>query len=80
MSELESFESIGQHKNLRTGQSQRRTEDSFKVVRCGEQRYYVIPSYRKDIIDAVRMRFDSDVNINLPREYPHYWQPYLVMR
>ena len=64
---MESFESIGQHKNLRTGQSQRRTEDSFKVVRCGEQRYYVIPSYRKDIIDAVRIRFGADVNIIPPK-------------
>lgn len=65
---MESFESIGQHKNLRTGQTQKRHDDSFKVIRCGEQKYYVIPSYRTDIIDAVREQFGKDANIIPPKE------------
>lgn len=64
---MESFESIGQHKSLRTGQTQRRHDDSFKVIRSADQKFYIIPSYRRDIISAVKEKFGDDVNIVPPK-------------
>ena len=41
-------------------------DDSFKIIRQGDEKIYVIPSYRKDIIDALKNRFGEDITIIKP--------------
>ena len=43
-------------------------DDSFKIIRHGEEKIYVTPSYRKDIIDALKSRFGEDITIIKPSE------------
>lgn len=65
---MESFEARGQFKNLRTGQTQKQQDNTFKVIKCDSSRWFVIPSYRKDIIEEVRNKFGSDVQIITPKD------------
>lgn len=45
-------------------------DDSFKVIRHGDKRYYVAPSYRKDLIDALTARFGDGIKIIAPSAMP----------
>ena len=65
---MESFESRGQYKNLRTGQTQKLQDNSFKVIKGNSERWFVIPSYRKDITEAVKEKFGEEVRIIAPKD------------
>lgn len=65
---MASFETLGQHKSLHSGQIQKRQSDAFQIIRCGNEKWYVIPSYRKDITDAIKQRFGNEVSIISPKE------------
>ena len=43
-------------------------DDSFKVIRTGDKKIYVAPSYRKDLIEALKERFGEDIRIIKPSE------------
>jgi hypothetical protein len=65
---MESFESRGQYKNLRTGQIQKMQDNSFKVIKRDSERCFVVPSYRKDIIGAIKEKFGDDARIIAPKD------------
>lgn len=45
-------------------------DNSFKIIRAGEKKIYVIPSYRKELVEALKGRFGEDINIIKPSEMP----------
>ena len=45
-------------------------ENSFKIIRAGDKKIYVVPSYRKELIEALKGRFGEDINIIKPSEMP----------
>ena len=38
-------------------------DDSFRIIRHGDDKTYVAPSYRKDLIEALKERFGDDIKI-----------------
>lgn len=64
---MSSFESIGARKGRINGHLDKVQDDSLRVIRCGDsRRIFVVPSERKDIIDAVRKKFGQDAEIIRP--------------
>lgn len=45
-------------------------DNSFKIIRAGEKKIYVVPSYRKELVEALKGRFGEDINIIKPSEMP----------
>ena len=45
-------------------------DNSFKIIRAGDKKIYVVPSYRKELIEALKGRFGEDINIIKPSEMP----------
>ena len=45
-------------------------DNSFKIIRAGDKRIYVVPSYRKELVVALKGRFGEDINIIKPSEMP----------
>lgn len=45
-------------------------DNSFKIIRAGEKKIYVVPSYRKELVEALKGRFGKDINIIKPSEMP----------
>ena len=45
---------------------QHRRDDSFKIIKCGERRTYVVESYRKELIEALKARFGDSIEIVKP--------------
>lgn len=43
-------------------------DNSFKIIRTGDKRIYVVPSYRKELVEALKERFGEDINIIKPSE------------
>ena len=43
-------------------------DDSFRIIRSGDRKYYVVPSYRKDIIEALQARFGESIEIVKPSQ------------
>ena len=43
-------------------------DDSFRIIRHGDNKTYVAPSYRKDLIEALKERFGDDIKIIKPSE------------
>ena len=43
-------------------------DDSFRIIRHGDDKIYVAPSYRKDLIEALKTRFGEDIKIIKPSE------------
>ena len=43
-------------------------DNSFKIIRAGDKRIYVVPSYRKELVEALKGRFGEDINIIKPSE------------
>lgn len=43
-------------------------DDSFRIIRHGDDKTYVAPSYRKDLIEALKERFGDDIKIIKPSE------------
>ena len=66
---MQSFENICmEHRSAHPIQVEHKRDDSFKIIRHGEEKIYVTPSYRKDIIDALKSRFGEDITIIKPSE------------
>ena len=45
-------------------------DNSFKIIRAGDKKIYVVPSYRKELVEALKGRFGEDINIIKPSEMP----------
>lgn len=43
-------------------------DDSFKIIRTGDSRIFVAPSYRRDLIAALKERFGEEITIIKPSE------------
>ena len=43
-------------------------DNSFRIIRHGDDKTYVAPSYRKDLIEALKERFGDDIKIIKPSE------------
>ena len=68
-SSMETFERIMVRKEIRTGKVEKESDDSFRMVRIGEEKpIYIVSAYRKDIIEALRAKFGEDVTIMGPQK------------
>ena len=45
-------------------------DNSFKIIRAGDKKIYVVPSYRKELVEALKGRLGEDINIIKPSEMP----------
>ena len=64
---MQMFETIDLHKGKSDGKIEKRQDDSFRIIKAGETRIFVVDSYRKDLIEAIRSRFGSDSIIIPPK-------------
>lgn len=67
-SRMELFERVAVRKDIRTGKTERTPDDSFRMIIAGEAKAYVVPTYRTDIADALKVRFGEGVEIISPRQ------------
>ena len=66
---MQSFEHICmEHRSSHPMKVEHKRDDSFRIVRSGERKFYVVPSYRKDIIEALQARFGESIEIVKPSE------------
>lgn len=66
---MQSFEHVCmEHRSSHPMKVEHKRDDSFKIVRSGERKFYVVPSYRKDIIEALQARFGESIEIVKPSE------------
>ena len=66
---MESFENTFLLKKAsRPIKVEHKRDDSFKVIKAGDVRYFVVPSYRTDMIDALKARFGDDITLVKPSE------------
>ena len=66
---MQSFEHIClEHRSSHPMKVEHKRDDSFRIVRSGERRFYVVPSYRKDIIEALQARFGESIEIIKPSQ------------
>ena len=66
---MESFENNFMiRKTAGSIKTEHKQDDSFKIIKSGNQKTYVVPSYRKDIIDALKERFGEEIRIIKPSE------------
>lgn len=64
---MRTLESTQLHKNLRSGVVQKVPDDSFRVIRVkGQQPFYVVSPYRKELVGALKERFGDDISIISP--------------
>ena len=64
---MQMFETIDLHKGKSDGKIEKRQDDSFRIIKAGEIRIFVVDSYRKDLIEAIRNKFGSDSIIIPPK-------------
>ena len=64
---MQMFETIDLHKGKSDGKIEKRQDDSFRIIKAGETRIFVVDSYRKDLIEAIRNKFGSDSIIIPPK-------------
>jgi hypothetical protein len=68
---MESFENNFLLKKSSTAiKIEHKRDDSFKIIKAGDRKIYVAPSYRKDLIAALKERFGNDIGIIKPSEMP----------
>lgn len=68
---MESFENnFLMKKSANPIKAEHRKDDSFKVIKTGDKKIYVAPSYRKELIDALKERFGECIQIIKPSEMP----------
>lgn len=68
---MQSFESIClERRSSHPIKAEYKRDDSFKIIKSGTEKIYVVPSYRKDLINALKERFGEDVRIIKPSEMP----------
>ena len=66
---MQSFEHICmEHRSSHPMKVEHKRDDSFRIVRSGERKFYVVPSYRKDIIEALQARFGESIEIIKPSQ------------
>ena len=66
---MESFERVMLRKEMRTGRIDRGLDDMFRMLKTGEGKTaYVVPGYRRDIIEALKRKFGPDTVIIGPRK------------
>ena len=66
---MQSFEHVCmEHRSSHPIKVEHKRDDSFRIVRSGEQKFYVVPSYRKDIIEALQVRFGESIEVVKPSE------------
>ena len=66
---MQSFEHVCmEHRSSHPMKVEHKRDDSFRIVRSGERKFYVVPSYRKDIIEALQARFGESIEIVKPSE------------
>ena len=66
---MQSFESVCmEHRSSHPIRVEHKKDDSFRIIRHAGEKIYVAPSYRKDIIEALRSRFGEDITIIKPSE------------
>lgn len=64
---MQMFETIDLHKGKSDGKIEKRQDDSFRIIKAGETRIFVVDSYRKDLIEAIRNKFGSNSIIIPPK-------------
>ena len=67
---MDMFETIDLRKSKADGKIEKKADDSFRIIKCGDQRIFVIEPYRKELIEAVRNKIGSDAQIISPRAAP----------
>ena len=68
---MQSFESIClERRSSHPIKAEHKRDDSFKIIKSGTEKIYVAPSYRKDLINALKERFGEDAKIIKPSEMP----------
>ena len=65
---MDMFETIDLRKGKTDGKIEKKVDDSFRIIKCGDQRFFIVESYRKELIDAIRNKFGGDAQIIPPRE------------
>ena len=66
---MQSFENIClEQRSSHPIKVEHKRDDSFKIIRHGDEKIYVVPSYRKDLIEALKERFGEDIRIIKPSE------------
>lgn len=64
---MDMFETIDLRRSKSDGRIEKRSDDSFRIIKCGEQRMFIIEPYRKELIEAVKNKFGADAQIISPR-------------
>jgi hypothetical protein len=68
---MESFENnFMLRKATGTIKVEHKNDDSFKIIKAADRKIYVAPSYRKELIEALKVRFGDDIRIIKPSEMP----------
>jgi len=68
---MQSFENVSlEHRTTHPIKVEHRRDDSFKIIRTGNEKIYVAPSYRTDLIDALKARFGDGIRIIKPSQMP----------
>ena len=66
---MQSFEHVCmEHRSSHPIKVEHKRDDSFRIIRHGDDKTYVAPSYRKDLIEALKERFGDDIKIIKPSE------------
>ena len=66
---MESFEAVYmKQRSAHPIKVEHKNDDSFKIIRHAGGKTYVVPSYRKDLIEALNTRFGEDITIIKPSE------------
>lgn len=66
---MQSFENIClEQRSSHPIKVEHKRDDSFKIIRHGDEKIYVVPSYRKDLIEALKARFGEDITMIKPSE------------
>ena len=66
---MQSFENIClEQRSSHPIKVEHKRDDSFKIIRHGGDKIYVAPSYRKDLMEALKSRFGEDITIIKPSE------------
>lgn len=68
---MQSFENVSlERRAAHPIKVEHRRDYSFKIIRTGNEKIYVAPSYRTDLIDALKARFGDGIRIIKPSQMP----------
>lgn len=66
---MQSFENVCmKNRSAHPIKVEHKRDDSFRIIRHGDDKIYVAPSYRKELIEALKSRFGEDITIIKPSE------------